>query len=53
MSGIEEVKVTQDESKLDAELELARKLLQRCSNIKSTSITSGKNLNFLIVILPL
>ncbi|XP_043515781.1 uncharacterized protein LOC122531709 isoform X1 [Frieseomelitta varia] len=40
MSGIEEVKVTQDESKLDAELELARKLLQRCSNIKSTSITS-------------
>ncbi|KAK1124792.1 hypothetical protein K0M31_006152 [Melipona bicolor] len=43
VSGIEEVKVTQDESKLDAELELARKLLQKCSSIKSTSITSDTN----------
>lgn len=43
----------QSESKLDAERELARKLLQRCSDLKTSSGIYGKKLSFMCIILYL
>ncbi|XP_026670339.1 uncharacterized protein LOC108626103 isoform X2 [Ceratina calcarata] len=42
VSGVGDIE-KQDENKLDTERELARKLLQRCSDIKPTSITYDTN----------